>query len=391
MEEVQQSEKIWSKNFIVTMIVSTFATTAVTMQMGSLPIYVSQLGGSKAMSGFIVGILGLAALVTRFPVGIWLDKYGRKRLLILGIVLLLLDFGFLTLYKTILILLVLRMVQGVANSIQSTATSTIAADCIPKDQLAAGLGYFSIAQALPSAIGPLIGLTIASKFGFERLFQCAFVFVLIAFLLSFLIRDGYEAHSTLQKSSLKQEGEALSKRKRILIPSAILFFICFANSGVVSFIAQFANEKHISGAGYYFTIMSLVMVGIRFILPSIFIRIQSMVLVVGSIVSIGISFLTIAWTTSFWGLIVAAVLYGIGYACLLPMMNTIVLENTLPQERGKATAIFSASLDVAYGGGVLLWGVVASLTNFTSMYLSCAFFAGISLFFVIFFRKTLHM
>lgn len=191
MEEVQRSEKIWSKNFIVTMLISTFATTAITMQMGSLPIYVTQLGGSKALSGFIVGILGLSALVTRFPVGVWLDKYGRKRLLLVGIFLLFLDFGLLTLYKTLLILFVLRMVQGIANSIQSTTTSTIAADCIPSEHLAEGLGYYSIAQALPSAIGPLIGLTIAEKLGFQRLFQFAFVLVLIAFFLSFLVHDQY--------------------------------------------------------------------------------------------------------------------------------------------------------------------------------------------------------
>ncbi|MFD2728614.1 MFS transporter [Enterococcus camelliae] len=396
MEEVQRSEKIWSKNFIVTMLISTFATTAITMQMGSLPIYVTQLGGSKALSGFIVGILGLSALVTRFPVGVWLDKYGRKRLLLVGIFLLLLDFGLLTLYKTLLILFLLRMVQGIANSIQSTTTSTIAADCIPSEHLAEGLGYYSIAQALPSAIGPLIGLTIAEKLGFQRLFQFAFVLVLIAFFLSFLVQDQYVAEQKKTQTNIpNQEGDetlqAIFKRKSILIPSAILFFICFANSGVVSFLAQYAAEKHIGGAGYYFTVMSLVMVCVRFVLPNIFVYMKSFVLVVASIFLVGLAFFLIAWTTNFWGLIVAAVLYGVGYASLLPIMNTIVLENAASSERGKATAIFSASLDVAYGGGVLLWGVVASLTNFTTMYLLCAIFVIISLILVVIYKKALSM
>lgn len=156
-------------------------------------------------------------------------------------------------------------------------------------------------------------------------------------------------------------------------------------------MAQYAAEKHIGGAGYYFTVMSLVMVCVRFVLPNIFVYMKSFVLVVASIFLVGLAFFLIAWTTNFWGLIVAAVLYGVGYASLLPIMNTIVLENAASSERGKATAIFSASLDVAYGGGVLLWGVVASLTNFTTMYLLCAIFVIISLILVVIYKKALSM
>lgn len=41
----------------------------------------------------------------------------------------------------------------------------------------------------------------------------------------------------------------------------------------------------------------------------------------------------------------------------LPIMNAVVLTHVSDQQRGRATAIFSASLDVAYGSGAMIWGI----------------------------------
>ncbi|HRL00721.1 MAG TPA: MFS transporter, partial [Trichococcus flocculiformis] len=79
-------------------------------------------------------------------------------------------------------------------------------------------------------------------------------------------------------------------------------------------------------------------------------------------------------------LLLAATLYGIGFASLLPVMNTIVLQSISDQERGRAIAIFSAALDVAYGGGAMLWGIIASVFGFQVMYLFCGGFGLAALF-----------
>ncbi len=55
--------------------------------------------------------------------------------------------------------------------------------------------------------------------------------------------------------------------------------------------------------------------------------------------------------TQLSSLLLAASCYGVGYAGLLPVMNTIVLESVSEAQRGQGTAVFSAALDVAYGGG----------------------------------------
>ncbi|WP_319995865.1 MFS transporter [Trichococcus shcherbakoviae] len=384
MEYTEVKSKLWTKDFLLVNCITFLAMTAITTQMGTLPLYVTALGGSKAVAGSIVGILGISALFFRLPIGILLDRYGRRLLLTIGLAILFLDFALLNVLQTLLMLFCLRLIQGIGNSIQATSAATMAADLIPKEQLSAGLGYFSIAQAVPGAIGPLLGLAVVEAYGFEALFRVALLLTSLAFLLSFFISA--ESPRTLffgEKPKTKggaAEALAIMENRGVMFPSLIMFLICFANSGVIAFIAQCAIEKKISGAGYYFTVMTVVTVLIRFLFPQILKRVNQTFLICGSILSITAAFGLLAFADDLVHLLLAAVLYGIGFASLLPVMNTIVLQSISDQERGRAIAIFSAALDVAYGGGAMLWGIIASMYGFQIMYLFCGGFGITALF-----------
>lgn len=376
MEYTEVKSKLWTKDFLLVNSITFLAMTAITTQMGTLPLYVTALGGSKAVSGSIVGILGISALFFRLPIGILLDRYGRRLLLTIGLGILFLDFALLNMLQTLLMLFCLRLIQGVGNSIQATSAATMAADLIPKEQLSVGLGYFSISQAVPGAIGPLLGLAVVENFGFEALFRVALVLTGMAFGLSFFLSP--QARTPLHTGKDAKSGAtaalAVLKNRGVTFPSLIMFLICFANSGVIAFIAQYAVEKNISGAGYYFTLMTIATVLIRFFFPYMMERVNQSLLICVSLLSIIASFGLLAFADDLSQLLLAAALYGIGFASLLPIMNTVVLQSISDQERGRAIAIFSAALDVAYGGGAMLWGVIAGLYGFQVMYLFCAAF-----------------
>ncbi|MDT2956019.1 hypothetical protein P7I46_15545 [Enterococcus casseliflavus] len=46
MEKVNSSNRLWSKDFYLVMVVTVLAMTAITTQMGTMPLYVASLGGS---------------------------------------------------------------------------------------------------------------------------------------------------------------------------------------------------------------------------------------------------------------------------------------------------------------------------------------------------------
>lgn len=370
-------QRIWSKDFILVMVITTFASTAITTQMGTLPLYVASLGGSTAVSGAIVGVLGISALIFRFPTGVLLDRYGRRVLLIVGLAILLVDFSLLNVFRTLLMLFCLRFLQGIGNGIQTTSTSTLAADLIPPGRLQTGLGYFSLAQVVPSAIGPLIGLSVVEHFGYRMLFVVGVVLTAAALALNLLLTDrgvpGRSAASVPEKDERPHDGGSLAllMRPGILLPSAVMFVVFCAAAGVTAFVAQFAVVEGIANAGVYFVVASASTVMVRLFVSPQLIRFRQSVVALVSLTMVCATFFLVASAQNLGVLLLAAVLYGGGQANLQPMMNTLVLEGIEPDQRGRVTAFFSASADVAYGGGALLWGIVADWCGFRSMYVIC--------------------
>lgn len=368
-------QRIWSKDFILVMVIATLASTAITTQMGTLPLYVASLGGSTAVSGAIVGILGISALIFRFPTGVLLDRYGRRVLLVVGLAILLVDFSLLNVFRTLLMLFCLRFLQGIGNGIQTTSTSTLAADLIPPGRLQTGLGYFSLAQVVPSAIGPLIGLSVVEHFGYRMLFVVGVVLTAAALALSLLLTDRGvpgRASASGKDERLHDGGSlALLMRPGILLPSAVMFVVFCAAAGVTAFVAQFAVEAGIANAGVYFVVASASTVLVRLFVSPQLIRFRQPVVALVSLTMVCATFFLVANARNLGVLLLAAALYGAGQTNLQPMMNTLVLEGIEPDQRGRVTAFFSASGDVAYGGGALLWGIVAGWCGFRSMYVIC--------------------
>jgi MFS family permease len=160
-----------------------------------------------------------------------------------------------------------------------------------------------------------------------------------------------------------------------------MFVVFCAAAGVTAFVAQFAVVEGIANAGVYFVVASASTVLVRLFVSPQLIRFRQSVVALVSLTMVCATFFLVANARNLGVLLLAAVLYGGGQANLQPMMNTLVLEGIEPDQRGRVTAFFSASGDVAYGGGALLWGIVADWCGFRSMYVICGVCALLGLVF----------
>lgn len=75
-----------------------------------------------------------------------------------------------SLSTTIVMLIVARLLQGCAMAFTTTACFAMATDTLPPDRISSGIGFFSMAQAACMAVGPMIGLQLASAFGYNAAF-----------------------------------------------------------------------------------------------------------------------------------------------------------------------------------------------------------------------------
>jgi MFS family permease len=367
---------LWSRSYLLVTATNFCMITAVSMLMSTLPLYVREIGGSAVMSGLVVGVYAFAALLCRPFIGRRMDIQGRRPAMIAGILLLLAAFLSLHAAASVALLLAIRVLQGIGFSAHSTAVATMIADVVPASRLTEGIGYYGISNTLPTAFGPPLGLFIIAQYGYHALFGVAAACAVIGLLLALPIR--YESQVKPIREGKPVSPQAGWFEAQAAAPGLVMFLVTLGLGGIMTFVPQFAQERSIEGIGYYFTVYAFALLAIRLFSGKWADRFGSGSVLYPGLALITASFVILACSTSLPPVLLSALLFGLGFGSVQPVMNAAAVRRSPPERKGAASALFSASMDLGMGAGSILWGAMSVSWGFASVYLVCALCALLS-------------
>jgi MFS family permease len=130
--------------------------------MTLFPIASKEVGGlDEAQIGTLVAIASTVTLLISFPNGVLVDRFGRKRSLVPGLLLAGVAAALLALVVDFRTALQAAAVFGIAQSMTQGANQTYAMDLAPEDRRGAFLGMWTSFQSFGAFIGPLaVGATV---------------------------------------------------------------------------------------------------------------------------------------------------------------------------------------------------------------------------------------
>lgn len=370
-------DKLWTKNFVLIMVINLITFFGFQMLTPTLPLYVEKLGGTQADAGLVIGIFALSAVLIRPVVGQGLDRYGRKGLFITGLGIFLISTLAYNWVPTVLFLLVLRFLQGFGWGALNTAAGTIASDVIPRKRLAEGMGYFGIAGDIAMAVGPALGLFLTGSRGFSSLFFSAAFAVLLAMVLAFLIshrRDnaaGSEVNNNADNAVRPSYFEKSAVR-----PSVVMFFVTMTFGAIVSFLALYAAQLGISNAGLFFTLYALALMTSRPLFGRLADKRDNTMIIITGVLLIFAALIILAQVNAaghpYEMLLLAGIVYGFGFGAVQPSLQAMVVRDLPFNRRGAANAIFFSSFDMGVGLGSVLWGMIAEVSGYNAMYFAAS-------------------
>src|SRR5699024_5119544 len=123
--------RIWTKDFVIIIIANFFIFTSFQMTLPTLPLYVLEITDYDTLVGFLVSLAASA---------------------------------------TILILVIVRVVQGLGWGLSNAASGSIAFCLVPRERRGDGLVYFGLSVNLALAVGPALGLFLVDHMRFASLF-----------------------------------------------------------------------------------------------------------------------------------------------------------------------------------------------------------------------------
>ncbi|MGQ9514904.1 MAG: MFS transporter [Thermoproteota archaeon] len=178
----------WKYDIVI--IASIFAMTSTAS--GALspiwPIYIVKLGATMTELGLVFTASNITAAILQVPSGLLSDRFGRKKLHVLGSLLgILPPFMYISAINWI-DLLPWAFLAGISTGLSSSIRWTVVADASP-DKMASAYGWTITGMLGGMTLGPFLGGFISDLYGMKATFLVSFLLYIITSLLAIMMRE----------------------------------------------------------------------------------------------------------------------------------------------------------------------------------------------------------
>lgn len=326
-----------------------------------IPEYLKMIGEGGTAAGLMISVFAGAQLLMSPIAGKWADVYGRRPMIILGLIGFTVSMGVFYLSDDLTVLLVSRAIGGVGAALLIPSIFAYVADITTLQQRAKGNSYISAAMSLGIVIGPGIGGFFA-EFGLKAPLLLSAIVSFIAVISSVVLLKEPDREPYVQTS----ESESLSRqlvsstKKPYFFVLVINLVMAFGLMAYESVLGLFVSETFsatpqqiavmITGTGIVSVIVQLFAVDR---LVSLFGEIK-VVLIFIMLAALG--FLFSLFAGSYTIFFAVTLIIFLSTSILRPVLNTLV-SKMADKEQGFAMGMNNAYMSIGNIVGPTLAGI----------------------------------
>ena len=404
--------EIFTRDFLLLATVNLAMFFGFQMTNVGLPVYVAQLGANAQMVGLIGTVMTITAVVVRIFAGPLLDRFGRKGALVGGSVIMAASIFSYAVFPIVGVILGVRLLQGIGWGLGSTASSTMAADVIPKRRFAEGMGYFALTNAVSSALAPAVSISLVQGPGAHYMIYVAAGCTALAFVLALFQRNTVNRQAAAKRTVAESDagtrpderkprssapagqhpaniGQAVTAQagppastsildtvfeRRAVFPGMLMLLVNIGFGCITTFIALHGLEQGVDNVSVYFIAYAVVTLASRPFIGRLIdrygYRLPSILSCAGTVLTL----VLIGLSNSAPLFACAGALAGLGIGTAMGVYQAMAVASVEPWRRGVATSTYFIAFDVGIAIGSLLGGMVAGALGYTAMYIVVAAF-----------------
>lgn len=315
--------------------------------MPVLSLYALNLNNANEfLIGLLIGIYALMQIVFQVPFGILSDKIGRKKAMLLGLILFIVGSLICANTNDIYIMILGRMIQG-SGAIGAVASAMIS-DFTPEEKRGKAMAIMGIFIGISFAISMVLSPIMSAILGLESLFYLSALlsFLCIIMLFSIVpkeIKITHQESKTPILSIIKDKNLALMNftnfSQKMLMSIAFLSIPILLNQ---MFDYPSKDLWHIYLVCMIFGFLAMGLAGSMGEK-----RGKSKDILLFGIILFALSFLILSFSKDFYVFYIGVVLFFIGFNLHEPIMQSCASKFCKVNEKGVALGVFNA---FGYGG-----------------------------------------
>ncbi|MCX5813048.1 MAG: MFS transporter [Proteobacteria bacterium] len=369
-----QSENMFKKEFLILNSIF-FLAAAIMAVFFQFQHYLQSLGIAFAWFGFLMGADSLASFVLQPFLSVYLNiNNARKWLLISisGMAVMLFSYKFALSLPS---LIVVRILHGAAFVCLMSTIMAMLVNYIPSEKSGQAFGLVSIVRLVPYSIVPPI-LTATNKTPAD--FQATLMYSALLMVLSLsLVSQIKPSQPVGQDRSCNQQGINIQglfdnlKDKGIAVLFAVNLLLYSTYTIIFFFIKEYSHTKGIENPGYFFTIATAVMIGIRLIGGTFFDRLNKATLTALCMAGLALCYTLVAHILNTGMFYILAFFIGLGWGIVMPLLNALMFDFSPPRFRGTNLNLSLVMMQGGFFIGPFLGGVLIGRWGYNSIFYLC--------------------
>lgn len=345
------------------------SSTGFSLTFPFLAIYLHQQRGfSEATAGALMSLAGLSGALAQVFGGAWADRFGRKGVMFLSLVLRALSLGALSTCvfqeAGLLPLAAILVVGSFVGHLYEPASQAFVADIATREKQVQSYGLLRVGANAGFALGPAVGgLWAAEAFGWLLAAAAAVIFSSGALIL-FGIRESRRAPS--RRDGGARSSAPLLPARSVLADGLFLKF-CFWTVMIHAVMGQLITPlgMYATGrlgisqreVGWLFTLNGALVVFAQMPFSWFSKRFPLVVSLAGGCVLYGLGFGSVAFASGIFSLVVFVTVVTAGEMLVMPVSSTAVARLSPEDQRGRYQGVFGLAGHLGWCFGPLLGGV----------------------------------
>lgn len=327
-----------------------------------MPAYLETFGVAGQALGTLIATFAFAQFLFSPISGELSDKYGRKNLIIFGLVVFGLSQLLFGMATELWVLYLARFFSGVGGAFLIPPMMAFVADITTYEERGKGMGLLGASMSLGFMIGPGIG-GFLSEVSLQFPFYVATSVALLSALLSFFALPNVKP--AVQAVDYKRENLYQQMKRSVYTPYfvmlLVMFIFAFGLSNFQSTIALYVDKqfqftpKEIS---VVITVGGFVGVIVQtFVIDSLFKRFGEMRVILVNLLISAAAMIGILFVNTFWTILLVAAIFFTAASLLRPAINTLI-SKLAGDSQGYAAGMNNAYMSLGNMIGPALAGIL---------------------------------
>jgi len=332
-------------------------------------LYITQkFNVGMTQAGIVLGTFSAFGLIGSMIGGALTDKFGRKSLILFGLVFSAISTLSLGLVNEFAVLLPLAVVIGLLSNMAGPAHQAMVADLLPEDKRQEGFGILRVVANMSWIIGPTIGGFIANR-SYFALFVLDAVISCIVAIIVFKYVPETQPDSTEEPESIMRTfaGYGIVFKDYAYVAFlgvSILMGIVYQQ--MYNTLSVYLRDNHgiePQGYGFLLTVSAIVVILFQFATTRAIKKYPAFIMMALGVFFYMIGFGMFGFVTAYWLFAAAIVIITIGEMVIMPTASALATNFAPVDMRGRYMAVFGLSWALPATVGPSLAGLILDNYN----------------------------